>query len=156
MVEADPALSRDDLPQPYRMIWKVIDEYILDPMWLEITRIHPELLQDEEGKAFCTPHNQALQNICTPSAVTEQEFTFTSVLEREGLLFMSTDSGAFVVMDPEDNSILQSIRLVEEEAPKTAEQLEAEAAAAAAAADPKAKKGAAPVDAAPPKPHRAT
>lgn len=156
MADSDPSLSRDSLPQPYRMIWKVLDEYILDPTWLEITRLHPELLQDENGKAFCTPHNQALQNICTPSSVTEQEFTYTSIMEREGLLFMCTDNGAFVIMDPEDNSIVQSIRLEEEELPKTAEQIEAEEVAKAAATDPKAKKGAAAADEPPPKPRKAT
>lgn len=156
MAESDPALSRDALPQPYRMVWKVLDEYILDPAWLEITRLHPELLQDEDGKAFCTPHNQALQNICTPSSVTEQEYTYTSIMEREGLLFMSTDNGAFVIMDPDNNSIVQSIRLEEEELPKTAEQIEAEEAAKIAAADPKAKKGAPAVDLPPPKPRKVT
>lgn len=151
MDSTDPALSQDQLPQPYRMITKVIEEYILDPVWLEITRLHPELLQDEDGEAFCTPHNQALQHICTPSSVMEQEFTFTSVLEREGLLFMSTDNDAFVVVDPASGTIVQSIRLDKEELPKTAEEIEAEATAAAAAADPKAKKGKAPEpDASPP------
>lgn len=156
MEVSDPSLSRDSLPQPYRMIWKVLDEYILDPAWLEITRLHPELLQDEDGKAFCTPHNQALQNICTPSSVTEQEFTYTSIVEREGLLFMCTDNGAFVIMNPDDNSIVQSIRLEEEELPKTTEQIEAEEAAKAAAADPKAKKGAPAVDEPPPRPRKVT
>ena len=68
----------------------------------------------------------------------EQEFTFTSVLEREGLLFMSTDNDAFVVVDPVSGTIVQSIRLDKE--PKSADEIEAEAAAAAAAADPKAER----------------
>ena len=74
----------------------------------------------------------------------EQEFTFTSVLEREGLLFMSTDNDAFVVVDPASQTIVQSIRLENEESPKTAEELEAEAAAAAAAAEAAATADAAP------------
>jgi len=138
----DPALSQDQLPQPYRMIWKVLDEYILDPAWLEITRLHPELLQDADGEAFARPHNQALQNICTPSSVTEQAHGGTSIVEQEGLLFMATDGDAFCVIDPTDGKIVQSIMLEEPAPVKTAEELAAEAAAAAAAAaDPKAKKG---------------
>ena len=150
----DPALALDQLPQPYRMIWRVIDEYILDPVWLEITRIHPELLQDETGAAFMTPHNQALQNLCTPSTVTEQAHGGTSLLEMEGLLFMTTDSDAFVVIDPIDGKIIRSVML--EEPPQPVDAV-AEAAAAAAA-DPKAKKGGvakpAEVTTAPPKPQK--
>ena len=153
--ENDPASSQDNLPQPYRMIWKIIDEYILDPAWLDITRLHPELLQDDKGEAFATPHNQALANICTPSMVVEQAHGNTSIIESQGLLFMATDHDAFVVVEANDGKIVQSIVLEEPPPVKTAEELAAEAEAAAAAADPKNKKkaaAAADTDAPPPKP----
>ena len=57
-----------------------------------------------------------------------------------------------MIMNPDDNSIVQSIRLEEEES-KTTEQIEAEEAAKAAA-DPKAKKGAPAVDEPPPRPKK--
>ena len=151
----DPALQGDRLPQPYRMVWKVLDEYILDPAWLEITRLHPELLQDESGDAFATPHNQALANICTPSSVTELAYNSTGLQAVEGLLFTTTDSTAFIVIDPATGKIVQSVLLEEEEAEKTPEQL-AEEAAAAEAAKGKKGKGAPAVDAPPPRPVKVT
>jgi hypothetical protein len=151
----DPALSQDCLPQPYRMVWKVLDEYILDPAWLEITRLHPELLQDETGDSFATPHNQALANICTPSNVTEQGFGSTSLLSAEGLIFTTTDTNDFIVIEPSDGKIVKSLVLEEKEPEKTEEEKAAAEAAALEAA--KGKKGKGPaVEAPPPKPKNVT
>ena len=108
---ADPTCEMDSLPQPYRMLAKLIDMEILDPAWLEITRLHPELLLDSEGEPLSLRPNYALKNSCTPSSVTEQSFLATSLVEAQDFLIMTTSNDACVLADPTSGAVVQSLLL---------------------------------------------
>lgn len=104
--------SQDELPQPFRMITKVIEREILDSAWLEITRLHPELLQNSDGEPLALRPNYALKNACTPSSVIEQPFLTTSMEETQGFLFMTTNNDACVMANPSTGGgIVQSLLL---------------------------------------------
>jgi len=94
------------------MITKVIEREILDSAWLEITRLHPELLQNSDGEPLALKPNFALKNACTPSSVIEQPFLTTSLEETQGFLLMTTNNDACVMADPSTGgSIVQSLLL---------------------------------------------
>lgn len=96
--DVDPEKQRDRLPQPYRMIWKVLEMEILDRAWLEITRHHPELLQAADGKQLIHKANQSLQILCTPSSVVEPRGGLpTSLIHSGDKIFMTTAEDALVM-----------------------------------------------------------
>ena len=101
----------DELPQPYRSVVKLLETEILDPAWLEITRLHPELLLDSEGLPLSLRPNYALKNVCTPSSVIEQTFLATSLMESQGYLIMTTSNDACVLADPATGALIQSLLL---------------------------------------------
>ena len=104
-------MSQDELPQPYRMISKVIELDILDAAWLDITRAHPEVLLGSDGECLSLKANYALKNACTPSSVIEQPFLTSSLVEAQGFLFMTTNNDALVLADPASGAVLQSLLL---------------------------------------------
>ena len=108
---ADPMCEMDSLPQPYRMLAKLVEMEILDPAWLEITRLHPELLLDSEGAPLSLRPNYALKNTCTPSSVIEQTFLATSLVEAQDFLIMTTSTDACVLADPTSGAVVQSLLL---------------------------------------------
>jgi len=72
----DPDYFADNLPQPYRLISKIIDMEIIDAAWLEITRIHPEYVQGSDGLPISIPRNQNLQIAHLPTREKLTDYTF--------------------------------------------------------------------------------
>lgn len=111
----DPAIVMDELPQPYRMIVKLIECEIIDSVWLEVIRLHPELQQGTDGEPLALLPNFALQKSCTPSSVIEQPFLATSMVESQGFLFMTASNDALVMVDPSSGAILQSLLMKQDD-----------------------------------------
>ena len=108
----DPDNFADQLPQPFRFIWKIIDEEILDPVWLTLTRLHTDLLQGENGEPLFLQPNRNLQIVCTPSSVIEQSAEVVSIMEVQNVLFQTTSAGALVAVDPTNGSMIRILQLL--------------------------------------------
>jgi hypothetical protein len=65
----DPDQFSDNLPQPYRMVSKLIEQYILDAAWLEVIRRHPDVEVGSDGNPINLPKNRNLQEACEPTVM---------------------------------------------------------------------------------------
>lgn len=102
----------DNLPQPFRMIQKIIELEILDVAWLEIIRKHPDIELGSDGKQIRLPRNQQLTCSCNPTMITERPFKASSVTAVDDfLLATSAISGSFHVMDAKSGRNMSTVAL---------------------------------------------
>lgn len=95
----DPALDFDRLPQPYRMISKILEYDILDQVWLTIIRAHPEVQIGSNGKQLFERRNKNLEIKCLPSSVNIHHETTTSMKGFRSYVYMASSVGSFAVYD---------------------------------------------------------
>jgi hypothetical protein len=109
----DPEQFYDTLPQPYRMITKIIEHEVIDPVWLEITRLHPELLQNSEGGQLIVRRNQQLENSCIPTSIIELTTPLTSLkaIPSSHLVFACNTNGNISLYDPILKKSITSIEI---------------------------------------------
>ena len=90
----------DNLPQPYRLISKIIELEIIDAAWLEITRIHPEYVQGSDGLPISVPRNQNLQIAHLPTVEKLTDYTSINAAPVGNLFFTISSGGSLHLYDP--------------------------------------------------------
>lgn len=90
----------DNLPQPYRLISKIIELEIIDAAWLEITRIHPEYVQGSDGLPISIPRNQNLQIAHLPTVEKLTDYTSINAAPVGNLFFTISSGGSLHLYDP--------------------------------------------------------
>jgi hypothetical protein len=107
----DPEQFSDKLPQPYRMIHKLIETEILDNVWQEIVRINPELALGSDGKPHTIRPNRNLAVTCEPSnAVLNKRSNICSMRGSKGeYVFAMTTDGMLQVLSADNGEIACSL-----------------------------------------------
>jgi hypothetical protein len=99
MTTVDPDQNFSNLPQPYRMIAKILEYEILDACWLEITRKHTDLCLNSDGKPIALKRNYNLINICKATKLMESDQNIISTYEIDDVKLHINLLGQLVVYD---------------------------------------------------------
>lgn len=107
----DPDYFADNLPQPYRLISKIIEMEILDAAWLEITRIHPEYIQGSDGLPISIPRNQNLKIAHLPTVEKLTDYTSVNAAPVGNLFFTLSVGGSLHLYDPRVERSICSVQI---------------------------------------------
>jgi WD40 repeat protein len=106
----EPEAFHDTLPQPYRMISKIIELDILDTAWLEITRLHPDIMVNSDGKPLMVPRNNCLKNVASAASIYDPDSILASL---SNTVSMKNGIGQYI------SSILKSQNKIDENTVQT-------------------------------------
>jgi hypothetical protein len=102
---------QDPLPQPYRMISKVLELEIIDRAWLEILRKYPEVQEQIPGRNTILRRNKNLDIESFPSNQSERSRNVTAMAGCEGFSLTVNDQGAFSVLELETGKFLHTLQV---------------------------------------------
>jgi hypothetical protein len=106
---------QDPLPQPYRMISKVLELEIIDRAWLEILRKYPEVQEEIPGRNMILRRNKNLDIECFPSNQSERSQNITAVTGCEECILTVNEQGAFSILELETGKFLHTLQVFPEE-----------------------------------------
>lgn len=106
---------QDPLPQPYRMISKVLELEIIDRAWLEILRKYPEVQEEIPGRNMILRRNKNLDIECFPSNQAERSQNVTAMTSCEEFILTVNVQGAVSVLELETGKFLHTLQVFPEE-----------------------------------------
>jgi hypothetical protein len=111
----DPDHFADPLPQPYRMIAKILELEIIDNAWNEILRRYPEVHEDIPGRGTIVRRNRNLDVECFASSQSDRSKPITAMVSGGKYVYTINTAGSFVVVDNTTGKFLQTLQVFPEE-----------------------------------------
>ena len=111
----DPDHFADPLPQPYRMICKLLELEIIDNAWNEILRRYPEVHEEIPGKNTIVRRNRNLDIECFASSQSDRSKPIPCMVSGGGFVYTVNAAGAFIVVDNTTAKAVQTLQVFPEE-----------------------------------------
>jgi hypothetical protein len=106
---------QDPLPQPFRMISKLLELEIIDRAWLEILRKYPEVQEEIPGRNMILRRNKNLDIECFPSNQSERTQNITAVAGCANLILAINEAGCLSVLENESGRVLHTLQVFPED-----------------------------------------